>query len=162
MRGTILSFDTSRGEGLILTDSGERRRFNQQSWSDRTYQPVEGLNVDFADEGGIARDIFVIRQARPSDTAAPSAAKPSSASDGTLLGGLSVGAAILGLIPAFGVIFSIAALVLGIIARKQAKLTDNSTGKMLGGIGIAAACIIFVIELLGALFGAVMLFGMSR
>ncbi|MEI9886809.1 MAG: hypothetical protein WDN08_09975 [Rhizomicrobium sp.] len=160
MRGSVLSFDSSRGEGIILADDGNRCTFTEQTWSDKAARPVAGLSVDFVTDGGAAKDIFAIRQtplSQPSP-AAPAPAASQSTNDGTLLGGLSLGSAILGLVPGFGVLFVIGGFVLGIFARKQAKLAGNSTGMLLGTIGIAVSSIVVVLELLVAFFLGAMLF----
>ncbi len=165
MRGSVLSFDPGRGEGIILADDGNRCAFTEQYWSDKASRPVAGLSVDFIADGGAAKDIFAIRQA-PAPAAPASApyqgprppAASQSNSDGTLLGGLSVGSAVLGLLPGFGVLFIIGGFVLGIVARKQAKVAGNSTGLLLGAIGIAISSIVVVIELIFVLFLGAMFF----
>lgn len=161
MRGSVLSFDPNRSEGLILADDGNRFTFTEPNWSDKSSRPVAGLSVDFVTDGGSARDIFVIRQASLSQPSAPSGAPTvnPSTSDGTLLGGLSLGSAVLGLLPGFGVLFIIGGFVLGILARKQAKLSGNSTGMVLGTIGIVLSSLVVVGEValllfLGGLFYA--------
>ncbi|MEI9989984.1 MAG: hypothetical protein WDM86_08105 [Rhizomicrobium sp.] len=160
MRGSVLSFDPSRGEGIILGDDGNRCAFTEQYWSDKVSRPVAGLTVDFVTDSGSAKDIFAIRQApvsAPSQAPRGPVASPST-SDGSLLGGLSVGAAVLGLLPGFGVLFLIAGFVLGIIARRQAKVAGNSTGLLLGAIGIAIASLVVVVELIFVVFLGAMLF----
>ncbi|MEJ0028224.1 MAG: hypothetical protein WDN01_19520 [Rhizomicrobium sp.] len=163
MRGSVLSFDPNRGEGIILADDGNRRPFTEQYWSDKASRPVAGLTVDFVTDGESARDIFAIRQApasAPPQAPRGPAASPST-SDGSLLGGLSLGAAVLGLLPGFGVLFLIAGFVLGIMARRQAKIAGNSTGLMLGAIGIALSSIVVVVELIFVVFLGAVLFASS-
>ena len=58
MKGKILGFSPTEGDGAISGESGQRYRFNQTDWrGDRP--PAVGMSVDFeADEEGLARDIY--------------------------------------------------------------------------------------------------------
>jgi len=160
MKGSILSFDQAAGSGLIRADDGKRYQFSGQNWSDRTSAPFPGVLVDFETSGEMARDIIVLRTGNAAGTAAmPNA--DDAASNGNLLGGLSIAGGVLGFVPGFGFIFSVAGLVLGILARKQAKSTANGTGATLGAIGIALSCIVFVIEIVVGIFLGAVLFGVG-
>jgi hypothetical protein len=150
MRGSVIRFDEASGNGLISGDDGKRYDFSERMWSDRSNRPAAGVTVDFETHGQSAKDIFAVRS-----TPAPAGARSNTgeaSNNGNLLGGLSIGAALLGFVPAFGFIFSVAGLILGIIARKQGKAANNNTGKLMGGIGIALSCIIFALELIAVIF----------
>lgn len=161
MRGRVLSFDAVQGNGVIQSDSGDRCTFDRLAWADPALQPVEGLTVDFVSDGGAAREILAIRQAGvASAMVLPS--RTGSANDGTLVGALSLGAALLGLIPALGAIFLCAGLFLGIVARKQAKVVGNSTGLMLGACGIGIVCLVGVVQVLALLALGGVLFAVAH
>lgn len=145
MRGSILTFDAATGSGLIRAEDGQRYTFSAADWRDPATRPYPGIWVDFETISHAAREIVVLPQ--PGYVVPPlnPAAEPQN--NGNLLGGLSIGAAFFGLIPGFGVIFLIAAFILGIVARRQAKSTKNSIGATLGAIGIGIAVAVFAIEL---------------
>lgn len=161
MRGRVLSFDAVQGNGVIQSDSGDRCTFDRLAWADPALQPSEGLTVDFVSDGGAAREILAIRKAGvASAMVLPS--RTGSANDGTLVGALSLGAALLGLIPALGAIFLCAGLFLGIVARKQAKVVGNSTGLMLGACGIGIVCLVGVVQVLALLALGGVLFAVAH
>lgn len=77
MNGTVLHYDTERGEGVVKGEDGLRYAFAAADWRSHD-RPQPGLAVDIVPSETFARDIYVIPPAAPSQ-AGPAAA-PATAS----------------------------------------------------------------------------------
>lgn len=139
MQGMIVRLDERSGGGLIRSSQGERFNFRREDWNDPDTRPRVGQSVDFDGNGDAARDVVVVGQAKASSEAV---------SNGTVLGVVSIVAAVLGLLPGIGLLLAIIALVTGIIGRRQAKTHGNNTGKLLATIGVAISCVVLVIDVI--------------
>ena len=58
MRGSIISYSNNRG--LISGADNNRYQFTSTDWSGKG-EPLDGVEVDFTAEGGLARDIFPLK-----------------------------------------------------------------------------------------------------
>ena len=60
MKGQILHYDRSSGEGVISAESGERVNFTVSDWRGDPASLRTGMQVDFTDEGGRAGEIYAL------------------------------------------------------------------------------------------------------
>jgi TM2 domain-containing membrane protein YozV len=60
MRGTILGFDQLAGQGVITGDDGRRYTFTSSEWKSSEAQVRPGLSVDYENEAGTAKMIFLV------------------------------------------------------------------------------------------------------
>lgn len=65
MKGQILTFDPLKGEGIISGENGSRYGFQGTSWRGTGGAPRAGLQVDFAEAGDAAEEIFPVAGANP-------------------------------------------------------------------------------------------------
>ena len=74
MRGEVLHYDESQGFGFIQGADGNRYAFTRETLR-RTFPVAKGMQVEFREGGGYARDVLAIRGAtEPARSPAPAAA----------------------------------------------------------------------------------------
>jgi hypothetical protein len=124
MRGTILGLHD--GRGVLLSADERRLEFPLSEWRSAG-APSPGQIVDFVEEGGQARAVFIV----------PGAHGPSGVgvrhSGSFVLGAISVGCLALGFVIPF--LPTVAAYVLGVVGAAQARAEPDDTALMLSRIG---------------------------
>lgn len=159
VNGTIISFDQQSGLGLIRGSDSQRYNFSDQEWLAPNLRPVVGHTVDFETSGTEALQIAVLHASTPPPLGG--SALSEGTSNGTVLGGVSILFGVFALTPAFGVLMAIIGVVTGFIGRKQAKASNNSTGKLLCIIGLSISIAILALQLIIGLLWSGLLFGLS-
>ncbi|MGQ0531371.1 MAG: hypothetical protein ACT4OF_01600, partial [Caulobacteraceae bacterium] len=134
MRGVILGVHA--GRGVLLGDGERRLEFPLSEWRSAA-TPVAGQIVDFVEEGGQARSVFVV-------PGLSSIGAPQSSS--MVLGIVAVGCLALGFI--IPLIPTIAAFVLGVIGAGQAQQQHDETALLLSRIAWIGALALLIIGVL--------------
>jgi hypothetical protein len=147
MRGTILGL--SDGRGVLIASDERRLDFPLSEWRSAG-APVAGQIVDFVEEGGQARSVFLV------PSGATHAAAGSSSSSAFVLSIIALGCLVLGLVVPF--VPTVAALVLGLIGANQARGENNDNALIMARIAWIGATVLLLVGflMLGAL---IMLFG---
>jgi hypothetical protein len=160
MRGTILGYNPTSGEGIITDHTGARVKFTRDAWKSPG-EPLAGRNVDYEPAGDQATDIYLV----PGST-------------GDLLGldvgnenNVAVTAGIISLICAvltfilgpFGIFTLIAAIIFGIKGKNAGRDLADKTGYYLSvaGLVISAVALAITVLALAACVGFIGLIGMS-
>ncbi|MBL8530277.1 MAG: hypothetical protein JNK94_00950 [Hyphomonadaceae bacterium] len=139
MRGTILGAHDDRG--VLLGADDQRREFALSEWRSGGV-PVAGQVVDFNDEAGEARAIYVV----------PGAAAGAGRHSGAfVLGAIAVGCLALGFI--IPVLPTVAAFILGAVGAAQAQQEKDDTALLLSRIAWIGALVLLAI-------GAIVLLGL--
>lgn len=138
MRGTILGMHDGRG---VLLAGDQRLEFPMSEWRS-TGAPTSGQIVDFIEEGGQARAVFVV-------PGATNAAAPTRYSGAFVLGAIGVGCLVLGFV--IPLLPTIAAFVLGAIGASQAQAERDETALLLSRIAWIGALVLLSIGILATL-----------
>ena len=143
MRGTILG--THDGRGVLLTSDERRIDFPLSEWRS-TGSPLAGQVVDFVEEGGQARAIYIV----------PGATGPGvrTHSGSFVLSAFALGSLALGFI--IPLLPTIAAYVLGVIAAGQAQTERDESALLMARIAWIGALVMLIVGFLAIL--AVILF----
>lgn len=145
MRGTILG--VYEGRGVLIGPGEQRLEFPIVEWRSPG-QPVSGQAVDYVEEAGQARSVFLV----PNVVQTPFSASPQSSS--VVFGAIAVGCLALGFV--IPVLPTIVAFVLGVIGANRARQDNDETGLILSRIGWIGAIVSMV---LGAIaIGALLMF----
>ncbi len=145
MRGTILGVHD--GRGVLLGVDDRRLEFPLSEWRSPG-TPVSGQIVDYVEEGGQARGVFLVPGA---------AAQAGRGQSGAfVLGVVSLGCLVLGFVIPF--VPTVAALILGLVAANQARAESDDNALLMARIAWIGAAVLLVVGflMLGAL---IMLFG---
>lgn len=149
MRGTILGMHDGRG---VLLAGEQRLEFPMSEWRSAG-APTAGQIVDFMEEGGQARAVFVV----------PGATSTSSSrySGSFVLGAIGVGCLVLGFV--VPLLPTIAAFVLGAIGASQAQAERDDTALLLSRIAWIGALVLLAVGVLAmlAVFAFIGAFGMA-
>lgn len=137
MRGTILGVQD--GRGVLLTPDDRRLEFPLSEWRSPGV-PLAGQVVDFMDDGGQARGVFLI----------PGAVAQGGASTAFVLSAVALGCLVLGFIVPV-VLPTLAAFVLGVIGANQARAANEETPLMMARVAWIGALIVLIIGLLAIL-----------
>jgi hypothetical protein len=137
MRGTILG--SHDGRGVLIAADERRLDFPMSEWRSPG-TPAAGQVVDFVEEGGQARAVFLVPGA---------AAAGSSHSGSFVLGAVALGCLALGFI--IPLVPTIAAFVLGVIGASQAQGERDETALLMSRIAWIGALVLLVIGLLAIL-----------
>lgn len=150
MRGTILGMHDGRG---VLLAGEQRLEFPMSEWRSAG-APTAGQIVDFVEEGGQARAVFVV-------PGAVSAAAPGRYSGSFVLGAIGVGCLVLGFV--IPLLPTIAAFVLGAIGASQAHAERDDTALLLSRIAWIGALVLLSIGVLAmlAVFALIGTIGMA-
>lgn len=138
MRGTILG--VHNGRGVVIAPDDRRLEFSMAEWRSAG-SPTPGLTVDYVEENGEARAVFV---APPAAGAAPTASP--SASSAMTLSIIALVCLALGLV--FPVLPTVAALVLGAMGARQARQTNEDSALVLGRIAWIGAVVMLALGVL--------------
>ena len=145
MHGRILNWNGASNSGVVVTEGGDRYAFGPTDFK-AAAKPRAGLKVDFVPQGERAGEIYV--------TSDGVLGGPEGAgSNAMLIAILAIVCAILGfLIPGLGLLLAIAALFLGLRARRLAAQDANGTAKMLATVAVIGGVISVFVALLVLLF----------
>ena len=146
MRGTILGL--SDGRGVLIASDERRLEFPLSEWRSAG-APIAGQVVDFVEEGGQARQVFLV----PGAAAANASTSSSSA---FVLSIIALGCLVVGLVVPF--VPTVAALVLGLIGANQARSENNDNALIMARIAWIGATVLLLVGFL-ALGALIMLFG---
>lgn len=143
MRGTILG--THDGRGIVLTTDDRRLEFPLSEWRSAA-TPLAGQVVDFVEEGGQARAVYIV----------PGAAGPGvrTHTGSFVLSAFALGSLALGFI--IPLLPTIAAFVLGVIAAGQAQAERDESALLMARISWIGALVMMILGFLAIL--AVILF----
>jgi hypothetical protein len=133
MRGTILGVHD--GRGVLLSADERRLNFALSEWRSAG-APTAGQIVDFVEEAGEARGVFL----------APNAGfgAPRAYSTAFVLSAIALGCFILGfIIPVL--LPTLAALVLGVIGANQARAENEETALMMARIAWIGSLVVLII-----------------
>jgi len=137
MRGTILG--SHDGRGVLLAADERRLEFPLSEWRSPA-TPVAGQVVDFVEEGGQARAVFLV----------PGAAAAGRSHTGSfVLGAIALGCLALGFI--IPLLPTIAAFVLGVIGASQAQAEHDETALLMSRIAWIGALVLLLIGFLAIL-----------
>jgi len=136
MRGTILG--SHDGRGVLLAADERRLEFALSEWRSAG-APVAGQVVDFVEEAGQARAVFLV----------PGVASARAHSGSFVLGVAALACLALGFI--IPLIPTIAAFVLGVIGAGQAQVEHDETALLMSRIAWIGALALLVIALLAIL-----------
>lgn len=137
MRGTVLGVHD--GHGVLISADERRLDFPLGEWRSPG-TPVAGQVVDFLEDGGQARAVFIV------PAASALGASGTGHSGSFILGAIGVGCLALGFVIPF--LPTIAAYVLGVIGAQQARVERDETALVLSRIAWIGA---LVLMCLGAL-----------
>ena len=137
MRGTILG--SHDGRGVLLTADERRLEFPLSEWRSGAL-PLAGQVVDFMEEGGQARAVFLV----PAGAAAGRRH-----SNAFVLGAVALGCLALGFI--IPLVPTIAAFVLGVVGAGQAQSEGDETALLLSRIAWIGALVLLLIGFLAIL-----------
>jgi hypothetical protein len=135
MRGTILG--SHNGRGVLLTADDRRLEFPLSEWRSGAL-PLAGQMVDFMEEGGEARAVFIV------PAGAVRAHSGSFVLSIVALGCLALGF-IIPLLP------TIAAFVLGVVGASQAQSEGDETALLMARIAWIGALVLLLIGFLAIL-----------
>ncbi len=146
MRGTVLG--VSDGRGVLISTDERRLDFPLSEWRSPGV-PSAGQSVDFAEEGGQVRAVFLVPGAGGQGVSA-------SSSSAFVLSIIALGCLVLGLVVPF--VPTVAALVLGLIGANQARGEGNDNALLMARIAWIGATVLLIVGflMLGAM---IMLFG---
>lgn len=145
MQGRILNWNGTNNSGVVVTEGGERFAFGPTDFKAKA-QPRAGLKVDFVVQGERAGEIYVT-----GDSVLGGA--DGAGSNAMLIAIIAIVCAILGfLIPGLGLLLAIAALLLGLRARKLAAQDANGTARVLATVAVIGGVISVCVALLVLLF----------
>lgn len=147
MRGTILG--VSEGRGVLIGAAEQRLEFPLVEWRSPG-QPVAGQVVDYVEEAGQARSVFLVPGA--AQPIGSMAARPQSTS--VVLGAIAVGCLVLGFV--IPLIPTIAAFVFGVIGANRAHQENDETGLLLSRLGWIGAIVLVVLGIVT--LGAILMF----
>lgn len=149
MRGTILG--SHDGRGVLLTADERRLDFPLSEWRSGAL-PLAGQVVDFMEEGGEARAVYVVPAG---------AGVARGRSSAFVLGAVALGCLALGFI--IPLVPTIAAFVLGVVGASQAQSEGDETALLLSRIAWIGALVLLLIGFLAilALIGFVGAVGVS-
>ena len=133
MRGTILG--SHDGRGVLLGADERRLEFPLSEWRSAG-APVAGQVVDFVEEAGQARAVFVV----------PGAVSAHAHSGSFVLGIVALGCLALGFV--IPLIPTIAAFVLGVVGAGQAQVEHDETALLMARIAWIGALALLLIGLL--------------
>jgi len=137
MRGTILGVHD--GRGVLLAADQRRFEFPLTEWRSANV-PYAGQVVDFVEEGGQARSVYVV----------PGAVGGSTTQSGSfVLGAVALGCLALGFI--IPLLPTIAAFVLGVVGASKAQAEGNETALVLSRIAWIGAVVLLAIGFLAIL-----------
>ncbi len=137
MRGTILGMHDGRG---VLLAGEQRLEFPMTEWRSAG-PPTAGQIVDFVEDAGQARAVFVVPGA--------TSAAPGRYSGSFVLGAIGVGCLVLGFV--IPLLPTIAAFVLGAIGASQAQTERDDTALLLSRIAWIGALVLLSIGILATL-----------
>lgn len=145
MHGKILNWNGATHSGVVVTEGGERYAFGPTDFK-AAAQPRAGLKVDFVPQGERACEIYVT-----GDGVLGGA--DGAGSNAMLIAIVAIVCAILGfLIPGLGLLLAIAALFLGLRARKLAAQDANPTARVLATVAVIGGVISVCVALIVLLF----------
>ncbi|MGH6951976.1 MAG: hypothetical protein ACREH4_14010 [Vitreimonas sp.] len=137
MRGTILG--SHDGRGVLLTSDDRRLEFPMSEWRSGA-MPLAGQAVDFVEEGGQARAVFLV---------SGGAAGVRGRSTAFVLGAVALGCLVLGFI--VPLLPTIAAFVLGVIGANHAQSEGDETALLMSRIAWIGALVLLLIGFLAIL-----------
>jgi hypothetical protein len=158
MHGTVLG--VHNGRGVLTFGEGRRLEFSLSEWRSPG-NPEPGQNVDFLEENGEARAVFL---ALPTPTNAPSPQQATTApaqntaaqtSTPLTLGVISVCCLVLGFVIPIGVP-TIVSFVVGVIGAGQARRHGDDTALVLSRIGWITSLILLLLVLAGLIVSVVL------
>jgi hypothetical protein len=136
MRGTILG--SHDGRGVLLTADDRRLEFPLSEWRSGGL-PLAGQVVDFMEEGGEARGVFLV----------PGGAARRERSGAFVLGAVALGCLALGFI--IPLLPTIAAFVLGVVGANHAQTEADETALLMSRIAWIGALVLLLIGFLAIL-----------
>lgn len=136
MRGVVLG--AHDGRGVLLGADDRRLEFPLSEWRSPG-APAAGQVVDFLEDGGEARAVFVV----------PGAAAGRPRSGSFVLGVIALGCLALGFV--IPLLPTIAAFVLGVVGAAQAQSDGDETALLLSRIAWIGALVLLLIGLLAIL-----------
>lgn len=137
MRGTILG--SHDGRGILLTADDRRLEFPLSEWRSGAL-PLAGQAVDFIEEGGQARAVFIV----PGGAGAGRGH-----SNSFVLGAVALGCLALGFI--IPLLPTIAAFVLGVVGANHAQNEGDDTALLMSRIAWIGALVLLTIGFLAIL-----------
>ena len=144
MRGTILGFDASAGEGVINDADGKRIKFGRTDWKGAG-EPTAGRQIDYDEAEGRAIDVFPVPG--PSVLATFDGQDP--AKQAMVYGVVSLSCAILSFVLGpIGLITVTIAIIFGSKGRDAGRNLADKTGYYLSVAGLTIAAVALLITLL--------------
>jgi hypothetical protein len=162
MRGMVLGYTDSNGEGMIAGDGGERFAFMRGDWKS-PQTPASGMRVDFSVSDGKAIEIYAVPDTGQAPMGVP--VKSAEAQNAFRLGAISLGCAIFGvIIPVIGLILALAAFICGFKGFNAGRRSNEQAGFIMAIIGMVISGLtllgytasIFFAVFLGTSFGLLM------